>query len=208
MKRNSNLFFVFLLFIGCQPADLQLEMAQEFLPSEALLKQGVVNKYYFHFASHDDYEKTTDVGYTLLKVEKPGQLIWENYDAAMQLTRGRLFELKGSEMHMIRETVVMRGDTSYSTIKKPIIVDWATGESEFEKEIKMPRGLNQWEIQGVGFKDTSVMNLPARIYYKDFKTVFRNYKDTVERAFLLKDLVVQGYGPFSYEYDNLSLIHI
>ena len=202
MKKTSNLLFLLLLFYGCQSPDLGMGLAQPFLPSEDLLHQGVVNKYYHYFTSHDNYDKTTDISYTLLKVEKPGQLIWKDYDAGFQLTRDRIYEMDGAEMKLKSELSIFRTDTVYSSIEKSTQINWETGVSDFEKTIVNFVAHRHWVVKNTSFKDTIINDIPARVFYRDYKVDIKSQRDTSVSEFTLIETYYSGFGPFKMEYEN------
>lgn len=203
MKKNNLLiFFIFLLLYSCQPTDPELGIAEEYLPSAELLQSGVVNKYYHHFESDNGYAKNTDIEYLLLKVEKPGQLIWKSYGAGFNLKRDRLYRFEDDQMIMLSEKQIYQRDTIKTDILEPVSIDWKNGGNTFIKRANIIGRFRRWELSLDSMKDTLVLERPSKILYTSYKTVFQYKKDTTREEFMMPNIYAKGIGPFNYSYQT------
>ena len=199
-KIKLLIFFVFLLLFSCQPPDPELGIAEQYLPSAELLQSGVVNKYYYHFESENGYAKNTDIEYLLLKVEKPGQLIWQTYGAGFNLKRDRLYQFEGDKMIMLSEKQIYQRDTIDVEILEPISIDWKNGGNTFMKRANILGRFRRWELNLSSMKDSMVMERPAKILTSDYNTLFVYKEDTTRNEFSMPNIYVEGFGPFTYKY--------
>lgn len=198
MKPSHLLLFICCLITSCQTPKIEFGVANDYFPPSGELKKGIVNKHYVHFKSNDGYDSSTDISYTCYQLLESNLLNISQFDAAYALTSERNFRFENDAMLQKSEIAVTRGDTAEVQIFENEILNWAVPKARFHKRQRFPNFERNIQSEQTGIRDTTVMDLPAKIFTSKFDSYFVFRGDTTKRDMIMEAIYVKKFGLHSY----------
>ncbi|MEO1258524.1 MAG: hypothetical protein AAFZ15_06995 [Bacteroidota bacterium] len=181
MRPHYFIFFFLILtgFFGCSPQTPDIGIAEHYLPHLNHLKEGIINKYYFHYKSNDGFDNSTTIEYKEYILTRPNELTINNYNPAFELVNSTVYEFQDNKMFTKKNSIFFRSDTLSSEILSPLFIDWndSSPPSTYRSRFTYNFGTERTTVIEKKFKkDTTILNKPAKIYSH---TLIR--KDTTEQ---------------------------
>lgn len=196
-----NTALLFFCINSCSAPKSNLGLAEKYFPATHYLKDGIVNKYYYHLKSNDGYDSYTNIEYHQYLMTKPNELVINKYNPAFELTTSTTYQLTNNKMLATNEFRLYRGDTTFTKILLPTSFDWEKQPSHFESETNFETGLlRSTTIDREFIKDTIIQNKAAQILLlkQNIKDSIEN-KPTKEYELFLKEIYLEGIGLFGHE---------
>lgn len=200
MQTNCLLFvLILLLVLGCSPTRTPLGLAADYLPSSSGLRQGIVNKYYFHYTSNDGYEKTTSIEYRRYQLSPRGHLLIEVFDPGYQLLRRRQFQFNNDQMQIVEDIAIIRtADTFPATILADHFLNWREGVSVYRSRTDYEQfGEAEVKEERTPYPDTLILDRPTKRFLRTRVRTFyppEKAPSTTYTEFI--DTYVRGIGLF------------
>lgn len=170
-------------------------------PDPKHLKQGIANKYYYHFKSSNGHVHTTDIQYRLYRQTTPKTLSVVLLNPAFEPTQRIQFAIEGPEMQYREECRFFRSDTVRSVIRQAEHSHWDGGTAVYESTTHYSNGYTQTvRAERKHLKDTTVWERPARIFSVQ-RSLSGGQKDQEPNSSVetMRELYVAGIGLFSAE---------
>jgi hypothetical protein len=214
LKAFINAALLIFCFNSCFTHKSNLGLGEKYFPATHYLKDGIVNKYYFHLKSDDGYDSYTNIEYHQYLLTKPDELVINKYNPAFELTRSTTYLLANNKMLATQEFSLYRGDTTFTKILLPTLFDWEKQPTRFESAIKYETGLFRFiTIEREFIKDTLIHNKAAQILLlKQIVKDSTENKPPKEYLTFFKEIYLEGIGLYGYEgamnngYGELELI--
>lgn len=203
---HNTLRFLFILSIlisSCSPPTVDPDQAAHFFPPASLMKEGITNKYYYHFKSHDGYDEYTDIEYQQYILEENGDWTINRYSPALILKRNARFQWEGQQMKVIHERRYSRRDTFESEIKQPVYIDWSGAPSTYEVKLTYPNDRNIQLILETQLDKDTLIGMQAAKVFKTIQTLNDDKNEQTPSALTtLKKTYLAGIGLYSIEGTN------
>lgn len=198
MKPSHLLLFVCYLLASCQTPKLELGIANDYFPPVGELKNGIVNKHYIHFKSNDGYDSSTDISYICYQLLEPNLLKIRRFNAGYELNLERNFRFENDEMIQQNEIAISRSDTAEVQIFENEVLNWKEPKAKLHKRQRYPNFERNIQSEQTGIRDSTVMDLPAKVFNSQYDSysVFRG--DTTKREIIMESIYVKNFGLYSY----------
>ena len=172
-----------------------------FHPGPKQLKEGIVNKYYYHFKSDNGHVHTTDIQYRLYRQTDLQTLSVLLLNSALEPNQRIQFGIDGAEMLVREECRFFRGDTVRSAISRPGHSHWAGGTAVYASTTRYSNGYTQAvQAERKFLKDSVIWNRPARIFIVQRQlSGTREGQEPDTSAETIREIYVAGIGLFSAE---------
>ncbi|WKN46162.1 hypothetical protein [Tunicatimonas pelagia] len=162
---GSGLILLLMLLTACESTQTDLGMAVEYLPSTDRLREGVVNKYYYHVNPGPTRGTRTDVRYQLYQLTASDELTISSYNPGFEKYRTSVYTLQDNKMLLAQNEHYYGSDTFRAEIIQPVAISWNSSDSASVLELKMEYAEDNtwWNIQTQqNAEDTTVAGRVAR----------------------------------------------
>jgi len=182
----AKILAVLLILYSCKTPEFNFGDASAYLPSEKLLQEGIVHKYYAHQKRPSNSYISTHTAYRLYQAIED-KLIVDHYDPEE-------FTFKNNQMILLKEVAYWRSDTFSVNISEPIIRDWGAQKSSFQKMVDFNVGISETLKMQERNVDTTTLNKRSKLF--EGKGVNTSYmkKDTFEMDIRYKEIYTENLG--------------
>ena len=199
--KHAFLLSIFILTIySCQPVKPEFGIAEKYFPSAQKLQDGVVNKYYEHYNSNDNYEASTNVVYHEYRLVRPGVLQLNHYNAGFEMRRQKTYTFQNEKMILNTENFIYYADTVPVEIIEPTSENWSENEAIFEKKMEYISWKRKWSHRQIGLRDSVIMGKSAKLITSKNVNYFliSSSPDTTFVNFNHTNVYVEDIGLFAY----------
>ncbi|MEQ9263400.1 MAG: hypothetical protein RLP14_09590 [Owenweeksia sp.] len=200
MKIISIAFVFSLLLYSCQkPVQNGL---LNYFPSKTHLKEGIANKYYYHYKSDDGFTKTTDIQYIQYHFLDPRTIVMTTYNAAFEKVHERYLATGEESINISQEKAYMaNGDSIEQLID---VADYLTERSgEYHFKVSGIRGsgwLEETQNFRIAQEDSSGVERDYLLLRDSTLSTFSHpEKDTIKALRIKKTTMASGLGLFEQE---------
>ncbi|MEM1121599.1 MAG: hypothetical protein AAGJ18_14205, partial [Bacteroidota bacterium] len=193
--------FTFYSLTTCQQTETEFGVAEKYLPTPELLRNGIVNKYYTHEKRANSYTPMTNVEYRAYFLgEYPNELRHNYYNPAMEITTAKTFRFEDDSMLLYDEQRFFIGDTVAAVIQKNAARDWQNDSAQLEKTVQRSWGSQRWEAQQQSSRDTLIEGKAAKIFEGTTLYSQVNQGSQYQNQSKIKEIYVQDIGLYSLEF--------
>lgn len=199
---KPHIFLLFSFLSACSSFKVDLGAATDYFPEAYWLKQGIVNKYHYHFDQGEGYDPSTDIHYRSYQLIGEDQLRVCRYDPAMRLVQENMYQFEDEQMQLLAETHYLRSDTLQTDIIQDIFANWEVQQDTLQTKRHFVSGTVQETFQYQrSVQDTVLFSQrKAKTISKEIHT--SNYfpdQDPQEYQGHMRSTYVQGIGLYSYD---------
>lgn len=193
--------FLMALFWSCNSTKTNLGLASDYFPDIALLKNGIVNKYYIHTLETDAYNPSTIIEYREFILKTPTELSVNLYNAAFEKTRSTNYLIEEEQVRILAMEKIFRGETPPTAVLQSTYYHWAQKEATTETRTTFKNGgvrtiLYHRELRG----DTIIQSLPMKRVDRLQKTSYQiGGKAPIESEAQIEEYYAQSIGLFSFK---------
>ena len=196
--RNHITFILWAFVIGaCQTTSLEQRVAENYLPSVPHLRQGVVNKYYYHVDPGEGAETYTDITYVSYRHSSSEELLVNHYNAGLELSRSQVFVLQREAMLLKEETYFSPEDTLRALIHQPYFLSRnEESDRRLEKQYTFLGGTTRTTERLISAYDTTILDRPAKVFENEYAYFSVYQGDTTQVTWTYKKIYALGFGLF------------
>jgi hypothetical protein len=201
MKYPFFAFSFVCLLAACQPTISPQGMAADYFPPTALLRKGVVSKYYFHYTSADGYTKSTDIRYQLYRLSADDRLEITTYDAGFEPLERSLIYFKDNQQIVEQQEQFWQGDTFSVAILQSVLLNWQGDTARLESQTTFNEGTElKFLLRQTHFVDSLIGNQPAKVFYQEREQHY-HYPQRDDRSYQaqIRDTYLKGMGLYARE---------
>lgn len=195
------LFLLAFILVSCQPEEVDLGIAADYLPPQDLLRQGVVNKYY----EYEVVEGSPDT--SVILYYRAYQMIGEKlhisiYEHADKKETDRIYRIENNQFILENDLYFFRGDTVRYSITDSISADWNGQNGTIRKTGKFETGVRKVDFFHYPMRDSIINGISAIKIPTTDQYIFESEKDTFCNDYSGSVSYVKGIGIFQAERIN------
>ena len=198
------LFFIFsfaCLLATCQPTISPLGMASDYFPPAALLRNGVLRKFYFHYTSADGYTKSTDIRYYLYRLSTDDHLEITTYDAGFEPLEHTLSSFQDHQQIVTAQEQFWQGDTFSVALLQRVLLNWQGDTARLETQTSFSGGTElKLLLRQTHQVDSFIDKQPAKVFYQERKQHYQ-YSQRDDRSYQtqIRDTYLRNMGLYARE---------
>ena len=205
-KLLSLLFGLSILLILSQCKELGLSSLPapviKYFPSPGLLKDGVAQKYHFHYQRSEGSEIWTDIMYLTYQWNEQQELIITNYSTDFTPTRARRISFEEGAMQLLEDIVYSGQDTLQQSLLSTVMRNWKKDTATLKESSIMDNTLGYSTEMQLARKDTLVEERPAMVFSGKYNGASITDGDTSLYAHTFKEIYAEGLGLYAQSFQG------
>ncbi|MEQ8702844.1 MAG: hypothetical protein RIC19_02935 [Phaeodactylibacter sp.] len=184
-----------------RPAILPQPVAAYF-PAPTLLREGVAQKYYFHYQRPGHSETWTDINYLSYQWNDAQELVITNYRTDLTPNRMRRVTFEEGQMKTLEDVQYNGTDTLRKTLLQPVMRNWQSDTATSVKTSTEGIFLDRSVERQLQRRDTLVENRPAILFSGVYESVRISDSDTLRFSSAFSEIYAEGIGLYGQAFQS------